>query len=130
MQSYLNAYQGPQYDPTPLNKAEKLADHTLKNYAQAMPEERPRLYQAQEAIRAQVAEREYDLAEYYRRLDYNRAARAHYANVLKDYPDTKFAELAKQRMTEIENLPGEPPDHFPWLTKWLAREKISYREQP
>ncbi|MBN8624414.1 MAG: outer membrane protein assembly factor BamD [Planctomycetes bacterium] len=130
LQSYMNAYQGPQYDPTPLTKAEKLADHTLKNYGGSMPEERPRLYQAQEAIRAQIAEREYDLGEYYRRLDYNRAASAHYANVLKEYPETKFADLAKQRLAEIQNLPPEPPDHFPWLTKWLAREKVSYRDQP
>ncbi len=123
LQSYLNSYQGPQYDPTPLNKAEKLADQTIKNFGHTMAEERPRLYQAQETVRAQIAEREYDLAEYYRRLDYNRAARSHYTNVMRDYPDTKFAELAKQRMLETENLPPEPPDHFPWLTKWLSRTK-------
>jgi outer membrane protein assembly factor BamD (BamD/ComL family) len=122
LQAYLNSYQGPQYDQTPLVKAEKLADQTIKNYGHMMPEERPRLYEAQEVVRAQIAEREYDLGEYYRRLDYNRAARAHYANVLRDYPDTKFAELAKQRTQEIENLPPEPPDYFPWLTKWLARD--------
>jgi outer membrane protein assembly factor BamD (BamD/ComL family) len=87
-----------------------------------MPEERPRLQQAKEAIRGQIAERDYDLGEYYRRLGYNRAARSHYAVVLRDFPDTKFAELAQQRMQQTEGLAPEPPDYFPWLTKWLARD--------
>ena len=122
LQSYMNAYQGPQYDVTPLVKAEKLADHTIKNFGQQMPSEQPRLRQAQEAINAQVAEREYDLGEYYRRLGYNRAAKAHYDAVTKNYADTRFADLARQRVTEIAGLPPEPPDHFPWLTKMMKRE--------
>ena len=127
LQSYLNAYQGPQYDVTPLKKAETLADQTLKNYGHEMPEEKPRLHQAKDAIRAQQAEREYELGEYYRRLDYNRAARNHYAIVLKDFPDTKFADLAKQRMQETESLPPEPIDHFPWLTNWLGNRDARNR---
>lgn len=121
LQSYLNSYQGPQYDPTALKKAETLVDSTLRNLGHQLAEERPRLQQAKEAIRAQQAEREYDLGEYYFRLGYNRAAQQHYANVLRDFPDTKFADLARQRMEKTETLPPEPPDYFPWLTKWLGR---------
>jgi outer membrane protein assembly factor BamD (BamD/ComL family) len=123
LQSYMNAYQGPQYDPTPLKKADTLVDSTIRNLSHQMPEERPRLHQAKEAIRAQSAERGYDLGEYYRRLGYNRAARQHYAVVLRDFPDTKFAQLAQQRMEETENLAPEPPDYFPWLTKWLGNRE-------
>jgi len=124
LQSYLNAYQGPQYDVTPLAKAEKLSDHTLKIFGSQLQDEKSRLEQAREAVRAQLAEREYDLGEYYRRLGYNRAARAHYANVTKDWPGTKFAELAKERSDSTLGKPDEPPDYFPWLTNWLGnREK-------
>jgi TolA-binding protein len=121
LQSYMNSYMGPQYDPTPLKKADTLVDSTLRNLGHQITDERPRLQQAKESIRAQQAEREYDLGEYYFRLGYNRAARQHYANVLRDFPDTKFAELAQRRTEESEKLPQEPPDYFPWLTKWLGR---------
>jgi outer membrane protein assembly factor BamD (BamD/ComL family) len=122
LQSYMNSYQGPQYDRTPLKKAETLVDSTLRNLSHQMPEEKPRLQQAQAAIRAQMAERDYDMGEYYRRLGYNRAARQHYAVVLRDFSDTKFATLAADKMKETESLPDSPPDHFPWLTKWLGEE--------
>jgi outer membrane protein assembly factor BamD (BamD/ComL family) len=125
LQSYMNAYQGPQYDVTPLKKAETLAEQTMRNYGGSLPAERPRLQQAKETVRAQMAEREYDLGEYYRRLDYNRAARVHYSNVIKEFPDTRFAELAQQQLTATENLLPEPPDYFPWLTKTLGRERPS-----
>lgn len=123
LQSYMNSYQGPQYDQMPLKKADKLVDSTMRNLGHMMPEEQPRLQQAKEAIRAQKAERDYDLGEYYRRLGYNRAARTHYAYVMRDFPDTKFSDLAQQRMKDTEGLPDVPPDHFPWLTKWLARDQ-------
>ena len=122
LQSYMNSYQGPQYDRTPLKKAETLVDSTLRNLSHQMPEEKPRLQQAQAAIRAQMAERDYDMGEYYRRLGYNRAARQHYAVVLRDFSDTKFATLAAEKMKATESLPDSPPDHFPWLTKWLGEE--------
>jgi outer membrane protein assembly factor BamD (BamD/ComL family) len=127
LQSYLNAYQGPQYDPSTLIKAEKLADSTLRNLGHQMPEEKPRLLEAKAAIRAQTAERDYDLGEYYRKLGYNQAARHHYAIVLRDFPDTKFASLAQKRMEETEGLAPEPPDYFPWLTKWLGSERTENR---
>lgn len=123
LQSYMNAYQGPQYDQTPLKKANTLVDSTIRNLGNAMPEERPRLEQAKEVIRAQTAERDYDLGEYYRKRGYNRAARTRYAVVLRDFPDTKFAGLAQQRMQDTEGLPDEPPDRLPWLTKMLERER-------
>lgn len=123
LQSYMNSYQGPQYDRTPLDKADKLVSSTLRNLGHQMPEEQPRLREAQSTIRNQAAERDYDLAEYYRRLGYNRAARQHYAVIMRDYADTKFADLSRQRMTETESLPPEPPDHFPWLTAWLGDKK-------
>jgi outer membrane protein assembly factor BamD (BamD/ComL family) len=123
LQSYMNSYQGPQYDVSPLAKAEKLSDHTLKIFGPQLQEEKARLEQAREAVRAQLAEREYDLGEYYRRLGYNRAARAHYANVQRDWPGTKFADLAKERSDSTIGKPDEPPDYFPWLTKWLGNRE-------
>lgn len=123
LQSYMNSYQGAQYDITPLKKAETLCEQTMRNYGSRLPAERPRLQQAKDILREQIAEREYDLGEYYRRLDYNRAARVHYANVIRQYPDTKYAELAQQQIAATENLLPEPPDYFPWLTKKLGRER-------
>lgn len=123
LQSYMSSYQGPQYDRTPLDNANKLVGSTMRNLSHQMPEEQPRLREAQSIIRNQTAERDFDLAEYYRRLGYNRAARQHYAVIMRDFADTAYGDRARQRMTETENLQPEPPDYFPWLTAWLGDKK-------
>lgn len=117
LKSKLHSYQGPEYDEAPLLEADELVSSTLRQFGSTLGEERERLTQAKNAIRVQRAEREWESAEYYYRRRYYRAARYHYENLLNQYPETRFAELASQRMQETEGKPPQPPDYFAWVPK-------------
>jgi hypothetical protein len=117
----LLAYQGPQYDAAPLERAEELANQSLTQFAVPLAHERERLLAARAAIREERARRDFEAGEYYYRLRYYRAAREYYAHVLKEFADTSFAARAQARMQETENLPPVPPDRFKWLYDWIPK---------
>lgn len=118
----LETYQGNFYDPTALQEAEKLLETLLKQFPHELrPEDRERLLQARQAVRAMKADREWNMAEYYHKNKYYRAARQYYENIIKEYPQSKFADLAQKRMDETENLPPVPPYKFKWLDYVLPR---------
>lgn len=123
LQSKMLAYQGPQYDATPLKEAGTLADQTLLQFGHQLPDERERLLKSKAAVHAQQAERDWDSGQYYRKLGYNRAARFYFNEVITKYPDTPFAEQARQGLDEISNLPDAPPDRFWWLTRWFGEPR-------
>jgi outer membrane protein assembly factor BamD (BamD/ComL family) len=106
----LRSYQGAEYDERPLLEADKLIGVTLAQWVSDLPEERERLQRAQRTIRAQKAERDWANAEYYYHRKYYRAARFYYAEILKTWPDTHFAEMSAERMEETKNLPPIPPN--------------------
>ncbi len=117
LQSRMNSYQGSQYDATPLNEAEKLADTTVKQFAQQLPEERARLLETQNKIRLQQAERDFENGEYYYRRSYYGAARHYYQLVADRYPETAIAQMARDRLVETKDKPPEPPNYFGWIGK-------------
>jgi TolA-binding protein len=116
----LRSYQGPQYEASPLNDAEKLVEKTLSTFPpEQLKDERQRLLQAREAIRFERGQRVFQSGEYYYNIKYYRSARHYYAAVLRDFPDTPFAQMAQDRMEETKSLPPVPYDYFKWLTKLL-----------
>lgn len=119
----LLAYQGPQYDAAPLERAEDLANQSLTQFAVPLAQERERLLAARAAIREERARRDFEAGEYYYRLRYYRAAREYYAYVLQKYADTSFAAHAQARMQETEHLPPVPPDRLKWLYDWIPTSK-------
>jgi outer membrane protein assembly factor BamD (BamD/ComL family) len=119
----LNSYQGPQYEGKMLKQADELADQTLAQYMNELPGERERLLQAKKTIRDLKAQREYEAGEYYYNTKYYRAAGYYYRAVLKDYPDSAYAELAQNRLEETKDLPPAPKQYFVWLVKLLSTHK-------
>ncbi len=112
----LETYQGNAYDPTALDEAEKLLETLLSQFPHELrDDDRKRLLQARDAVRAMKADREWNMGEYYYRNKHYRAARQYYEGILKDYPKSKFAQLAEKRMQETEGLPDSPPNRFKWL---------------
>jgi outer membrane protein assembly factor BamD (BamD/ComL family) len=99
----LRAYGGPQYDGSKLDEADRLMRSAVRQFPE-LSEDRPRIYRNLEAIRAQKAERLWAQAEYYRRTLHPGSARIYYQLLLERYPDTKWAEFARQRIT-----PNSPP---------------------
>ncbi|MBX3413810.1 MAG: outer membrane protein assembly factor BamD [Pirellulales bacterium] len=117
LRSKIQSYQGPVYDHTPLKEAGDLIDQTLVQFPEQSKEERERLLLARQAVKAQEAQRVWEMGEFYRRKKEHRAARFYYNRVVDDYADTRFAELAKTSLNEIEGLPDKPKNYFKWLTK-------------
>jgi TolA-binding protein len=116
----LRCYQGPQYEVSPLDDAEKLIDTTL---AQFLPEhlgaERDRLLATKQLIRIERAQREFQAGEYYYKIKYYGAARYYYAETIRQFADTPFAKMAEDRIKETKDYPSVPYDYFAWLKKIL-----------
>ncbi|HVW36844.1 MAG TPA: tetratricopeptide repeat protein [Pirellulales bacterium] len=120
IRSKLRSYQGPQYEAAPLTDAEKLIEKTLTTFPpEQLRDERGRLLQARDAIRFERGQRVFQSGEYYYKIQYYRAARHYYLAVLRDYPDTPFGQMARERLDETKDLPPVPHDYFKWLTKLL-----------
>ena len=117
LQSRMRSYQGSQYDSTPLDEAEKIANVTVNQFGAEIPEERARLIEAQNQIRVQQAERDYANGEYYYNRRYYGAARHYYQQITDRYPETAVAQMARERLDATKDLPVEPPNYFGWLGK-------------
>jgi outer membrane protein assembly factor BamD (BamD/ComL family) len=123
LRAKLRSYQGPEYEEAPLKEAEELVKTTLLQFGNQLPGERERLIQAQKAIRAQKAEREWANGEYYYRRKYYRAAKMHYETLIKEFPDTRLAQLAEERIIEVKDKRPEPVNHFSWVGKIFGERK-------
>ncbi len=119
----LELYQGPGYDRTPLNEAEELIETLLLQFSNELGEERERVLQTRSAVRAQQSERDWDFASYYVQGGHNRAARKVLEKLLQKYPETKFAELARQQLADLEGLPDHPKEHLIWLANIFPKPK-------
>jgi len=108
LRTKLNLYQGAKYDETPLVEAAELIDQMLVQFPDAPPDERQRLLQARATVQAMLAERHWSMSDYYYRSGYNRAARYYCQNIIDEFPDTRFADLARQRLAATAGLPPEP----------------------
>lgn len=56
------------------------------------------------AVRMQLAEKDYKTAEYYERTHHPASAYFYYVLVCRRYPGTKFSDLAKARIAELEKV--------------------------
>ena len=74
------------------------------------------------AIRIQQAEKDYETAEYYRRTNHPGSACFYYELVMRCYPGTKFSDLSKSRIEEMERIKAEREAD-------RAAGKISTKEQ-
>jgi len=74
-------------------------------------------------VRFRLAERDLALAQLYDRRKEYRAARIHYQLVIDKYSDTTPADLARERMAMIADLPDVPPLLLPGLVGLLPAPK-------
>lgn len=127
----LRAYQGPQYEASPLDQAEEMIEKTLNTFPlEQLKDERQRLLQAREAIRFERGQRVFQSGEYYYKIKYYRAARHYYQNVLQEFPDTPFGQLAQERLAETNDVTKYPPvphDYFKWLNEILPPAERNIR---
>ncbi len=123
MEAKQKIYQGALYDGTPLKEVNEIADQTLIRFGPTLGLERDHVIETKNRVVQQKAERDWALAQYYERNHYYGAARYYYKSLLETYPQTQFAEMARERMEEIKAYPDEPPDRLKWLTGLLGPVK-------
>jgi outer membrane protein assembly factor BamD (BamD/ComL family) len=128
LQCKLLKYQGPGYNGKPLEEADQLIDQMLVQFPTELGSERDRIVKAKAEVKAQRATRDIKLAQYWDNGKHYGAARIYYAKVLKDYPQTPFAEEAKTRLAAIQGEPNDPPNRLAFITDLF--EKKDKDDQP
>jgi len=123
VQAKLRFYQGADYDGTPLEEARSIAEQTLTQFGAQLGEEKERLLKTYRQILELQAARDWDMAQYYEGKKYYGAARRYYHLLIKEYPDTRYAQMARQRLEEMRGLPNEPASRFGWLIRLFPNEK-------
>ena len=123
LQSKLRVYQGANYDRTPLEEADEIAQQTLAQFPGELGPERTRVAQTRDDIVEQKAERDWAMARYYERKKHFGAARLYYQSIIDDYPLTQSAGRARARLKAISNEPDTPPNRFKWLTDVFPSEE-------
>ena len=119
------SYQGPEYGGAVLDDSEKLIDTIRKQFPTEAEKERDYLVRALAEVRYRKAEREWLTAQYFDRKAEFGAAKFYYANIMKDFDDTPFAEKTRERLVQIGGLPEVPAQRFEWLVDIFPREEAA-----
>lgn len=93
---------GSDYDGRKVAEARQLVDVALRNYPNLAMKKQDFLERQLFGITMQQAEKDYKMAEFYRRTGKAGSAYFYYEIVRRRYPGTKFFDLATERMHEIK----------------------------
>jgi outer membrane protein assembly factor BamD (BamD/ComL family) len=109
-----------------LDKAQEIAEATLKIFPNELGDEEKHVRDTLAHIVEQKAEREWVMAQYFdNKKDYG-AARYYYKFLIENYPRTQLADQARSRMDTLRDMnayPDTPTNHFKWLTRVFDRER-------
>lgn len=124
LRSKLLKYQGADYDGTPLEEAQLLVKQLRTNFGgQLSAEERERLQTVSAQLHQEVASRDMKMARFYDGTKNYASAKTYYAEVIEKYPDSQFAQQAKERMTELASLPDFPEKRLAWFVEAFPKGK-------
>lgn len=117
LEARLKSYQGPSYDATPLEKADKLLKQIVTQFRSESSESSNREVLEQQAalITNQMAQRIHSLGEYHERRGENRAAQLCYKEVEEKYPNSIYGDVVKEEIENLSDLPAIPEQHAKWL---------------
>jgi outer membrane protein assembly factor BamD (BamD/ComL family) len=95
---------GSDYDGRKAAEARKLVHAALENYPELAndPDKRKYLVGQLANISYQQAEKEYKMAEFYKRIGHPHPAYFYFELVRRRYPNTKYGELAAQQVEEMK----------------------------
>jgi tetratricopeptide (TPR) repeat protein len=106
IQAKNNSTGGAVYDSQKASEALQLVHHaeaTSPEYARDS-EKSAWLTRQKMAVRVQLAEKDFRMAEYYERTGHPASAYFYYELVCRRYPGTKYSDLAKARIAELEKV--------------------------
>ena len=96
----LMSYQGPKYDEQRLEEALELKENALRLFPDAP--EADRMRRDLKTLRDARAEREWELALFYEKKNKPKAVAIYCRELLRQFPDSKFASLARQKLAELD----------------------------
>lgn len=108
----LMIYQGPEYDSSPLDDAEKLYQKIRRQFPQEYQKRHALLDKSVAEIRAKQAEQVWFFAEYFDRRGETSGAQHYYNRVVRDFPGTNIAEKSDKRLAELQTEPEAPPSRL------------------
>jgi outer membrane protein assembly factor BamD (BamD/ComL family) len=123
LQSLLAAYLGPEYSDGFLIDADKRAKAIIRQFPKEAQAKQLELREATRTIEYLMAEREWASAQYRFLQGENLASRMYLQQLIDKYPDTQFAEMAKDRIKEIEGKPERPVQRFQPLVKLFGADR-------
>lgn len=115
LKSELQTYVSYEYDGQALDRAEKLLKQIHRQFPNESREHEEYLKRVYAEIQFRRAERLVAKARYRINRGENQAAVVFLRQVVKDYPDTPFAEEAQTQLAAVGDLPAQPERHFQWL---------------
>ncbi|GBD35920.1 Outer membrane protein assembly factor BamD [bacterium HR36] len=102
IEAKVNSVPGPEYDDTKLAEARQLIDTALRKYPELRnPESQAYLQATLSAIHDRQAQKDYNVAEFYRRTGLLGSAYFYYELVRRRYSGTRWAQLAEERIQEL-----------------------------
>jgi len=125
LQCKLRRYQGPDYDGTPLEEADKLAEQLLKQFPEQIGPEQERVESIRQQLARENAMRDFSMAAYYEKTRYYGAAKFYYRQVAEKYPTTKLAEQSRTRIADLEGEQDVPDQPVEWFVKLFPDSKKS-----
>jgi len=99
-ESHYSAYEGPDFDETPLIEAEQRYKSFLTHYPHKAKELNVR--DTLRKIRADRAEKQMSIARYYLRANHPKAAAEYFKIILRDFPDTPAANDAAAQLADVD----------------------------
>ncbi|MBN2291316.1 MAG: outer membrane protein assembly factor BamD [Pirellulales bacterium] len=116
MKSQELVYQGPMYDAAALEDAGEIAETAITQFGRELGDQRKTVIEARNKIDAKMAERDWEMAQFWEGKKKYGGARFYYREIIKGYPNTAIAAAAQKRLAEIKDYPAKPPNRFKWLT--------------
>lgn len=112
---------GSDYDGRKVAEARKLVQSAMDNYPELASQKQDFLLRQIVNITFQQAEKDYKIAEFYKRTGHPGSAYFYFEIVRRRYPNTKFAELAAGQMNELRDKLEKDKDG--------GEEKVNLREK-
>ena len=111
------AYQGPDYDDSPLEESEKLIKSIRRQFRDELrdPKKQEMINRAQAEVVAKRENRDWHFAQYHERRKEYRGARHYYREILERNLETEISDEARQRLAALDNQPDRPTQRVTWL---------------
>ncbi len=116
LESRLKSYRGPDYDGLPLVEADKLRQQIVRQFPNEAEQHMEILNQQNTLIKNQLAQRDYQIGEFYEGKGQNLAAKIYYEKVQENHSNTIFENGLSEKIATVAAKPATPAPPAQWLT--------------